>query len=129
MMQGFLGGILNVLGAIGLVLVCLLFLIFVLILLDTLGGRSDTLKFIKKILNLLTQNRFASVEKQNKKRRAVHRYIKYVGPKLRKRYGSDYDCYAFVIYFSHDDFVDYHRTTDEYDFTKGLTKSPFFSYG
>jgi hypothetical protein len=133
MMQSFLGELLNILGAIGLVLVSLLFVIFVSILFDTLGGRSDTLKFIKKILNLLTQNRFASVEKQNKKRRAVHRYVRYVGPELRKRYGSkkkytpsqvkqvvkdsgystDYDCYAFAMYCSHDDFADYHRTTGE----------------
>jgi hypothetical protein len=69
----------------------------------------------------------------NKKRLAIQRYIKHIGPELRKRYGvqreyttdqvkqtvsnslysSDYDCYSFALYCSHDDFLDYHRTIGE----------------
>lgn len=69
----------------------------------------------------------------NKKRFAIHKYIKHIGPELRKRYGgqrkytpdqvkqtvsnslysSDYDCYAFAMYCSHDDFADYHRAIGE----------------
>lgn len=69
----------------------------------------------------------------NKKRLAIHKYIKHIGPELRKRYGgqrkytpdqvkqtvknslysSIYDCYAFSLYCDYADFVDYHSTIGE----------------
>jgi hypothetical protein len=64
---------------------------------------------------------------------AVQKYVKHVGPELRKRYGkqprytptqvkqtvyasgysSQDDCYAFALFCSEDDFVDYHRSIGE----------------
>jgi hypothetical protein len=84
------------------------------------------------------------------KQQAVRKYIKYVGPNLRDRYGiqrhysptqvkqtisaggygSDFDCYALAMFCAQDDFGEYHRTTGEscdYDMMRSEVTNAFGS--
>jgi uncharacterized membrane protein YgcG len=118
----------NILGQIGLVLVVLLLVIALVIWLRSLDRRSKSSQFVKNL-----PNRSRSGAKSDRQRVAVQKYVQHVGPELRNRYGnqpkytpaqvkqtvkaSGYssrdDCYAFALYCSEDDFVDYHRSIGE----------------
>jgi uncharacterized membrane protein YgcG len=118
----------NILGSIGLVLVVILSVIAIAIWLRSRRLKSNYHPSIKRSLN-----RSNSGTKSARQQVAVQKYVKHVGPELRKRYGkqsrytpaqvkqtvnaSGYssrdDCYAFALYCSEDDFVDYHRSLGE----------------
>ncbi len=119
----------NILGSIGLVVVVLLLVIAIFIWLRSrIRRKSNYHPSIKR-----SPNRSASSAKSVRQQVAVQKYVKHVGPELRKRYGNQRrytpaqvketvnasgsssrdDCYAFALYCSEDDFVDYHRSIGE----------------
>jgi uncharacterized membrane protein YgcG len=118
----------NILGSIGLVLVVILSVIAIAIWLRSRRRKSNYHPSIKR-----SPNRSSSGTKSTRQQVAVQKYVKNVGPELRKRYGkqsrytpaqvkrtvnlsgnsSRDDCYAFALYCSEDDFVDYHRSIGE----------------
>jgi uncharacterized membrane protein YgcG len=118
----------NILGSIGLVLVVLLSVIAIAMWLRSRRSKSNYHPSIKRSLN-----RSTSGAKSARQQVAVQKYVKHVGPELRKRYGkqsrytpaqvkqtvtasgysSQDDCYAFALYCAEDDFVDYHRSIGE----------------
>ncbi|MBD1872851.1 hypothetical protein H6F75_05105 [Nodosilinea sp. FACHB-131] len=92
-----------------------------------------------------------AIAQASEKRLAIQRYIKHIGPELRKRYGvqkkytpeqikqtvsssrysSGYDYYAFALYCSHDDFVDYYKSVGEscdYDSMRSEISDSFGSF-
>jgi uncharacterized membrane protein YgcG len=118
----------NILGTIGLVLLVLLSVIALFIWLRSRRSRASYHPAIKR-----SSAHAATGSKSDRQRVAVQKYVKHVGPELRNRYGnqqkytpaqvkqtvrasgysSDNDCYAFALYCSEDDFIDYHRSIGE----------------
>jgi uncharacterized membrane protein YgcG len=118
----------NILGTIGLVVVMLLSVIAIFIWLRSRRSRASYHPAIKRSFA-----RAATGTKSDRQRVSVQKYVKHVGPELRNRYGnqpkytpaqvkqtvrasgysSQDDCYAFALYCSEDDFVEYHRSIGE----------------
>jgi hypothetical protein len=73
----------NILGSIGLVLVVVLSVIAIFIWLRSRRSKSKYHPSIKR-----SPNRFTSGAKSARKQVAVQKYVKDVGPELRKRYGK-----------------------------------------